>query len=197
MAQPLGYLKESPSQTAGPYVHIGLTPNALGLTGVYPADLGASMLTPAVEGERIRIEGRVFDGTGAPIKDGVVEIWQADANGRFGVNAEGFTGWGRSATDLDTGRFRFDTIKPGAVAMSDGRMQAPHIDFWIAARGVNLGLHTRLYFPDEEVANAADPLLSRLEHQSRAATLIARREGAGLIFDIHLQGADETVFLDI
>ncbi len=197
MAQALHYLKESPSQTAGPYVHIGLTPNALGLPGIFPADLGASMLAPGVTGERIRIEGRIFDGTGTPVKDGLVEIWQAGADGRYGASAEGFAGWGRSATNLDTGHFRFDTIKPGAVAMPDGRMQAPHISVWIAARGVNLGLHTRLYFPDEAEANAADPLLSRLEHQSRVQTLIARREGAVLIFDICLQGGNETVFLDI
>ena len=197
MAQLLASLKESPSQTAGPYVHIGLTPNALGLAGVFPADLGASMLSPATKGERIRIEGRVFDGAGVPIKDGLVEIWQADADGRYGVSADGFTGWGRAATNLDTGHFHFDTIKPGRVAMPDGRPQAPHISLWIAARGVNLGLHTRLYFPEETAANAADPLLSRLEHQSRAPTLIARREGAKLIFDIRLQGENETVFLDI
>ena len=197
MAQPLNYLRESPSQTAGPYVHIGLTPNALGIAGVYASDLGADMLTPSVKGTRIRIEGRIFDGVGAPVKDGLVEIWQADAAGRYGVNAEGFTGWGRCATDLATGRFDFDTIKPGRVAMPDGSLQAPHISLWIAARGVNLGLHTRLYFPDEAEANAADPLLSRLEHTNRAATLMARREGAALLFDIHLQGANETVFLDI
>ena len=137
------------------------------------------------------------DGTGTPVKDGLVEIWQVGADGRYGSSAEGFVGWGRSATDLDTGYFRFDTIKPGAVAMPDGRMQAPHISVWIAARGVNLGLHTRLYFPDEAEANAADPLLSRLEHQSRVQTLIARREGGKLIFDIRLQGENETVFLDI
>ena len=197
MTQALTYLKETPSQTAGPYVHIGLTPNALGLAGVYGADLGASMLSPALKGERIRIEGRIFDGADAPIRDGLVEIWQADAEGRYGANADGFTGWGRSATDLETGRFQFDTIKPGRVAMPDGRMRAPHINLWIVARGVNLGLHTRLYFPDEVDANAADPLLAKLEHQSRVATLIARCEGAALIFDIRLQGENETVFLDI
>ena len=197
MAQPLHTLKENPSQTAGPYVHIGLTPNALGLAGVYPSDLGSVMLTPAVKGTRISIEGRIFDGLGAPVKDGLVEIWQADADGRYGDNGEGFTGFGRCATDLGTGRFHFSTIKPGRVAMPDGRLQAPHISLWIAARGVNLGLHTRLYFPDEDEANAADPLLSRLEHASRATTLVARREGAALHFDIHLQGANETVFLDI
>ena len=197
MPQSLVHLKESPSQTAGPYVHIGLTPNALGIAGVFPVDLGATMLASATVGERIRIEGRVFDGLGAPVKDGLVEIWQADAQGRYGAHADGFTGWGRCATDLDTGLFRFDTIKPGRIAMPDGRLQAPHINVWIAARGVNLGLNTRLYFPDEAAANAADPLLSRLEHQSRVSTLIARREGAALIFDIRLQGENETVFLDI
>ena len=197
MAQALSYLRESPSQTAGPYAHIGLTPNALGLAGVYPADLGAAMLTPKTKGERIGIEGRIFDGAGLAIKDGVVEIWQADADGRYGADAAGFTGWGRCATALETGHFRFDTIKPGRVALPDGHLQAPHISVWIAARGVNIGLSTRLYFPDEAEANAADPLLSRLEHQSRAATLIARRDGALLVFDIRLQGEDETVFLDI
>lgn len=197
MTQALTYLKETPSQTAGPYVHIGLTPNALGLAGVYRADLGATMLTPALKGERIRIEGRIFDGANSPIRDGLVEIWQADAEGRYGANADSLTGWGRSATDLDSGRFHFNTIKPGRVSMPDGRMQAPHINLWIVARGVNLGLHTRLYFPDEVDANAADPLLAKLEHQSRVATLIARCEGAALIFDIRLQGENETVFLDI
>lgn len=197
MAQALHYLKESPSQTAGPYVHIGLTPNAVGLGGVFPHDLGAVMLTPAVKGERIRIEGRIFDGVGQPIRDGLVEIWQADAQGVYGTNSDGFTGWGRSATDLETGVFAFDTIKPGRVPMPDGRMQAPHVSLWIAARGVNLALHTRLYFPDEAAANASDPLLMQLEHKSRVATLIARRDGAVLLFDIRLQGEDETVFLDI
>lgn len=197
MAQPLSHLKESPSQTSGPYAHIGLTPNALGLAGVFPADLGAVMLTPDAAGERIRIEGRIFDGAGLAIKDGLVEIWQADADGRYGANSPGFTGWGRCATDMETGHFRFDTIKPGQVRMPDGRLQAPHVSLWIAARGVNIALHTRLYFPDEAEANAADPLLSRLEHQSRAATLVARRDGALLIFDIRLQGEGETVFLDI
>lgn len=197
MAQPLVYLQESPSQTAGPYVHIGLTPNMLGLRGIFPQDLGAAMLTPATAGERIRIEGRILDGTGQPVRDGLVEIWQADAQGSYATNADGFTGWGRSATDLDTGAFGFDTIKPGRVAMPDGRMQAPHVSLWIVARGINLGLHTRLYFPEEDQANAADPLLMQLEHRSRVSTLIARREGARLHFDIRLQGAHETVFLDI
>ena len=104
--QPLGRLRESPSQTAGPYVHIGCTPNAAGIEGVYPADLGAVMRTGPVRGKAITLRGRVLDGLGAPLRDAVVEVWQADAEGRF-AGQEGadpsFTGWGRSAGDPETG----------------------------------------------------------------------------------------------
>jgi protocatechuate 3,4-dioxygenase alpha subunit len=98
---------------------------------------------------------------------------------------------------MDDGRYSFQTVKPGPVPYPDGRMQAPHISFWIVARGINIGLHTRMYFPEEEAANAADPLLGRIEHRYRVPTLIASREGSTYSFDIRLQGENETVFLDI
>jgi protocatechuate 3,4-dioxygenase alpha subunit len=204
MVQPLGYLKESPSQTAGPYVHIGLTPNACGIGGVYPDDLGAAMVNERTLGRRISITGRVIDGTGTPLRDALIEIWQADANGLYNSPSElrgsadpNFTGWGRQATDAETGQYRFHTIKPGQVPFRDGRLMAPHISFWIVARGINLGLNTRLYFDDEATANAEDPVLARIEHRVRVETLIARAEGDHYRFDIHLQGEKETVFFDI
>jgi protocatechuate 3,4-dioxygenase alpha subunit len=99
---------------------------------------------------------------------------------------------------MDTGAFRFDTVRPGRVAWPDGRMQAPHITVWIVARGINVGLHTRIYFADEEAANAEDPILSRLEHRDRVSTLLAQRATNGEFrFDIHLQGPHETIFFDI
>jgi protocatechuate 3,4-dioxygenase alpha subunit len=204
MAQKLGYLKESPSQTAGPYVHIGCTPNFCGLEGVYPVDLGASMVNDRTRGERITITGRIFDGLDAPLRDALVEIWQADCDGLYNSPSEtrgsadpNFTGWGRSATDMETGVYSFETIKPGRVPFYDGRLQAPHVTFWIVARGINIGLHTRMYFGDEAAANAEDPLLARVEHKARVATLIAPRDGNTYTFDIRLQGEDETIFLDI
>ncbi|SFZ84765.1 protocatechuate 3,4-dioxygenase alpha subunit [Devosia enhydra] len=204
MPQPLNLLKETPSQTAGPYVHIGLTPNFCDITGVYPEDLGTVMVGEATKGERITVTGRIFDGTGTPLRDGLIEIWQADASGRYpgptdprGGADPHFTGWGRCPADGETGVYRFETIKPGRVPWPDGRMQAPHISFWIVARGINLGLNTRLYFPEESAANAEDPLLKRLEHQARVPTLVGKREGQTITFDIHLQGPQETIFFDI
>ncbi|AZO37449.1 protocatechuate 3,4-dioxygenase subunit alpha [Mesorhizobium sp. M2A.F.Ca.ET.037.01.1.1] len=203
MAQSLDQLKESPSQTAGPYVHIGLTPNFCGIGGVYASDLGSTMLNDETKGERIDLRIRVLDGTGTPLKDALIEIWQADASGLYNSPAEmrgaadpNFLGWGRQPTDMETGICRFQTIKPGRVPFRDGRLMAPHITLWIVARGINTGLHTRLYFADEEKANAEDPILARIEHRLRVPTLIAERQGDTYVFDIHLQGEKETVFFD-
>ncbi|WP_183919071.1 protocatechuate 3,4-dioxygenase subunit alpha [Rhizobium lentis] len=202
--QQLGYLKETPSQTAGPYVHIGLTPNFCDITGVYDSDLGVAMVNDKTLGERITVTGRIFDGAGALVRDAVVEIWQADSAGLYNSPSEmrgaadpNFTGWGRCPTRAEDGVYSFETVKPGRVPFTDGRRQAPHITVWIVARGINIGLQTRMYFPEETEANAADPLLSRIEHRERVATMVATRDGAICHFDIHLQGPDETVFLDI
>jgi len=204
MVQKLDYLRESPSQTAGPYVHIGCMPNFTGIN-IYGGDLGTSMKTGPVQGAEIAITGIVYDGTGTPLRDAMVEIWQPDAAGLFpsanetrGHPDPNFVGWGRSPGDMTTGEFRFETVKPGAVPWPDGRMQAPHITAWIVARGINIGLHTRIYFEDEEDANAADPILTRIEHQNRIPTLLARKTNGGEYrFDIHLQGPHETIFFDI
>lgn len=204
MPQSLHMLKETASQTAGPYVHIGCTPNFLGMSGVFPEDLGTAMVNEKTKGERITVRGQVFDGTGTPLRDALLEIWQADADGLYNSPSElrgsadpHFTGWGRQPTDLETGVFNFETIKPGRVPFVDGRMQAPHIAVYIVARGINLGLNTRMYFADEEAANAEDPLLGRLEHKVRVPTLIAPRDGDAYTFNIHLQGERETIFFDI
>ena len=208
MPQTLNRLKESPSQTAGPYVHIGTNPNWVEIAGVWDADLGLKLVGPEAAGERILVTGRIFDGAGQPLTDALVEIWQADAAGLYNSPEEKrgqadphFTGWGRQPTDKTTGAFLFETIKPGRVPFTDGRLMAPHITVWIVARGINIGLHTRLYFGDEAEANAADPVLGRIEHRDRVRTLVAARDEAhGLArytFDIRLQGPDETVFFDI
>lgn len=203
MVQSLDRLKESPSQTAGPYVHIGLTPNFGGITGVYETDLGAVLVNDKTQGERIEIKLRLIDGSGTPLKDALVEIWQADAAGLYNSPSEmrgaadpAFSGWGRRPVDMN-GECVFETIKPGSVPFNDGRLMAPHVTVWIVARGINIGLHTRMYFADEEAANAEDPVLARIEHRSRVATLIAPRDGDTYTFDIHLQSERETVFFDI
>jgi protocatechuate 3,4-dioxygenase, alpha subunit len=204
MVQQLGYLKETPSQTAGPYVHIGCTPNFCEITGVYENDLGISMVNDKTLGERITLRGRVFDGTGTPLRDALLEIWQADAEGLYNSPSElrgtadpNFTGWGRCPTDMETAEYRFETVKPGQVPFKDGRMMAPHVTVWIVARGINIGLQTRIYFDDEKEANDKDPILQRIEHRNRVPTLIAKRDGSSYVFDIYLQGDKETIFFDV
>lgn len=202
----LNYLRETPSQTAGPYVHIGLAPGAAGFD-IYEQELGWDIAGPNAKGERIRVEGLVIDGTGSPIKDVMLETWQANADGYYahpeggGAVEDGFRGWGRVITEFETGEWAFDTVKPGAVIDSAGKTHAPHINLWIVARGINLGLNTRLYFDDEAAANAADPVLNMIEWAVRRPTLIAKRgERDGKIvyrFDVRIQGEGETVFFDI
>ncbi|MDZ4094673.1 MAG: protocatechuate 3,4-dioxygenase subunit alpha [Paracoccaceae bacterium] len=201
--QKLDYLKETPSQTAGPYVHIGLAPGAAGFD-IYRRELGGDIAGPDAHGPRIRVEGVVYDGTGAPVKDVLIEVWQADAAGihahpedpRAARVAQGFRGWGRVIADFETGLWGFDTVKPGSVMGRGGRPMTPHLNLWIVARGINIGLNTRMYFDDED--NSADPVLGLIEQTHRRATLIARHTDPGHYwFDIHLQGADETVFFDI
>lgn len=206
MVQKIEYLKETPSQTAGPYVHIGLAPGAAGFD-IYKEELGWDIAGPNAKGERIRVEGIVIDGTGSPVKDVLLEAWQANADGIYahpehpGDVEEGFRGWGRVITDFDTGEWGFDTVKPGPVMGRSGRPMAPHINLWIVARGINLGLNTRIYFDDEAEANAADPVINLIEWESRRATLLAKRqERDGKVvyrFDVRLQGDNETVFFDI
>jgi protocatechuate 3,4-dioxygenase alpha subunit len=204
------YLKETPSQTAGPYVHIGLIPHQAGFA-IFENDFSNVLAGADTKGERIRIEGRIYDGAGALARDVLVEIWQANAAGRYNHPADrqeskpldpSFRGWGRTGTDFATGVYAFETVKPGPVEGRRGhRPMAPHINVWIAARGINVGLQTRLYFSDEPDANAADPVLNIIEPAIRRETLIAHREERDgqvvYVFDIRLQGEAETVFFDV
>ena len=206
MPQTLDYLKETPSQTAGPYVHIGLAPGAAGFE-IYKQELGWDIAGPNAKGERIRVEGVVIDGMGAPIKDVMLEVWQANADGNYphpeggGPVEDGFRGWGRVITDFETGEWGFDTVKPGPTRGRNIGTQAPHLNLWIVARGINIGLHTRMYFEDEADANAKDPVLNIIEWENRRGTLIGKRterDGTPVYrFEIKLQGEDETVFFDV
>lgn len=190
----------TPSATVGPFFLFGLVPSTYGGEDVITNNL----VTPDASGEKIRIEGRVLDGDGAPIPDAMLEIWQADAAGRYAHPADtralpnaAFKGFGRSPTDTE-GRYAFDTIKPGAVPGPNGRMQAPHIAVNLFSRGVLKQMVSRIYFSDE-AANAADPVLE-LVPPARRATLIAPREerdGAPVYrLDFKLQGDGETVFFE-
>lgn len=207
MAQKLGYLHETASQTAGPYVHIGLAPGAAGFE-IFEQELGWDIAGPNAGGERITVEGIVYDGAGAAVKDVLIEVWQANANGAYahpedpsGEVEAGFRGWGRVISDFDSGVWSFDTVKPGPVRGRSGLPMAPHLSLWIVARGINIGLHTRMYFSDEDAANAKDPVINSVEVPERRKTLVATRgEKDGKVvyrFDIRLQGDDETVFFDI
>ena len=190
----------TPSATVGPFFLFGLIPSTYGGTDIITNNL----VTPDASGEKIRIEGRVLDGDGVPIPDTMLEIWQADAAGRYAHPADrralpnaAFKGFGRSQTD-EAGRYSFDTIKPGAVPGPNGKMQAPHIAVNLFSRGVLKQMVTRIYFSDEG-ANGSDPILGLIP-QERRATLVARREEQGGVpvyrFDFKLQGDDETVFFE-
>ena len=201
-------LHETPSQTGGPYVHIGLLPQQANIE-VFENNFNNQLVKENTLGERIRLEGQVFDGLGLPLRDVLIEIWQADANGVYPSAADiqgkavdpNFLGWGRTGADFETGFWSFNTIKPGSVPGRKGTTQAPHIALIIFARGINIGLNTRVYFEDEAEANAQDPVLKGIEWAPRRQTLIAKREERdGEVvyrFDIRVQGEDETVFLDI
>lgn len=187
----------TPSSTVGPFFLFGLVPSSLGGTDIVTANL----VTPDVSGQHIRIEGRVLDGDRAPVPDALIEIWQADAQGRYPCAGErantAFKGIGRCPTD-DEGRYGFDTIKPGAVPGPNGAMQAPHVVVNLFARGVLRQMVTRIYFEDEP-ENASDPVLAMVP-KDRRATLVARRSERGGLpvytFVFRLQGDDETVFFE-
>jgi protocatechuate 3,4-dioxygenase alpha subunit len=199
MVQKLDTLVETPSQTAGPYVHIGCMPTYAGNAGAYDVEIGQSPIADGAKGEVIEITGEVIDGTGWALRDAMLESWQADAAGIFpgqdGADPK-VSGYCRFAADADSGKFTLRTIKPGPVKGRGGVVQAPHISVWVVARGINVGLQTRIYFEDED--NGSDPLLNRIEQRNRVDTLIAKKTGDGqYTFDVVLQGDNETVFLDI
>jgi len=165
-------LAPTPSQTVGPFFWLGL------------CERPSSELVAPAEPGALRIAGRVLDGAGEPVPDSMVEIWQADADGVYRPDF----GWGRCGTDPD-GRYSFLTVKPGPV---EG--QAPHLVVLVFARGLLKPVLTRMYFPDEEAANAADPVLAALPGPDERATLIASAEDGDLRFDMRLQGNRQTTF---
>ena len=181
---------QSASQTAGPYVHIGCTPSFAGLKNKYDGhDLGAEMFSSDTSGLLITIKGRIFDGEGMPVTDAMLEFWQADASGQYAPQG-GSQGWARRAVDAELAGYSLQTILPAAIGED-----APHIKVWVVARGINLGLHTRIYFDGQ--ANADDPVLTSINDPVRKSTLIAIRDGESYNFDIHLQGENEKVFLNV
>jgi protocatechuate 3,4-dioxygenase alpha subunit len=194
---------ETPSQTVDPYFAIGLTPQLFARRAIATP----SLCGPDTPGERIRLMGRVLDGAGKPVEDAMIEIWQADAEGRYRHPADqrpgstldpDFRGFGRAGTTA-SGDYFFDTVKPGPVPGPGNTLQAPHLNVAVFSRGMLTHAFTRIYFDDEANANGNDPVLSTID-QARRGTLIARRKNtpAGAVYrlDLHLQGKDETVFLD-
>jgi protocatechuate 3,4-dioxygenase alpha subunit len=195
---------QTPSQTVGPFFAYALTPEIYRYP--YRSAVTDRLVQSSTEGQRIRVEGRVLDGNGEPIQDAMIEVWQANARGRYNHPADDrsdnlldpdFRGFARTGTGADPQcRFVFDTVKPGAVG--DG--QAPHLNLIVFMRGLISHLYTRIYFSDETEANAADPVLARVP-PDRRHTLIAQRDetpgGAVYRLDIHMQGPDETVFFDV
>jgi protocatechuate 3,4-dioxygenase, alpha subunit len=181
----------TPSQTIGPFFAVGL---------IWPD--GPDVVAEGAPGA-VRIGGRVLDGAGEPVADALVETWQADPAGCFahpddprGPATSGFRGFGRSATDAE-GRWAVRTVKPGALPAPDGGTEAPHLDVSVFARGLLGRVVTRIYFPDEADANAADPVLGSIPDPAARARLVAVPDTDGLRFDIHLQGDQETPFLAI
>lgn len=196
----MSQLKQTPSQTVGPYFAYGLTPAQYGydLKNLFSAVLAQ----PQAMGEHIRISGQVFDGAGQTVGDALLEISQPDASGQpvscvADAEAKGFSGFGRCGTGtLPQHHYAFDTVKPAAAAPG----QAPFINVCLTMRGLLVHSFTRIYFDDEAVANSQDAVLASVPAERRA-TLIARREASGTgplyRFDIHMQGEQETVFFDL
>lgn len=187
-------LTPTASQTVGPYLHLGLTPITI-----------TDIAKDAGKGEKIVISGRVVDGEGQPIPDALLEFWQANADGKYAHPDDTqdkpldgkFIGFGRMPTDKE-GRFSFTTVKPGAVPGPGNSLQAPHIVVCLFMRGMLKHLYTRIYFSDENAANANDPVLGLIEDAARRPTLIAERQNgkAEYRWDIVMQGKGETVFFD-
>ncbi len=195
-------LPETPSQTAGPYVHIGLALAAAG-NPTRDQEVWNEMARDDAPGEHILLIGNVYDGNGHLVRDSFLEFWQADHEGVYDPVYDvekPFNGFGRTATTFDAGEWSLKTVKPGVVKNAAGVPMAPHINVSLFARGINIQLQTRLYFDDEAQANAADPVLNLIEQPERRQTLVARScevDGrTAYRFDIRIQGEGETVFFD-
>lgn len=179
-------LPPTPAQTVGPYFGMALTPE------------GSSRLVPEPHPDAILISGTLTDGAGGPVKEGMIEIWQADPDGRYPdqpLPVDGFTGLGTCHAS-DEGSYEFITLKPGPVPAPGGGNQAPHINVAVNGLGILKPLRTRIYFSDEPVANAEDPVLRSVDEERRAL-LVARVDGQKATFDIRLQGENETPFFEV
>lgn len=190
-------LGETPSQTVGPFFSIGLSGEGENV-----------LVSDGVKGDRIKLVGRVLDGEGQAVGDALIELWQANFLGRYRHPDDtrdelelehGFTGFGRAATEFETGEYWFETVKPGPVPDPEGEMQAPHLNLIVQARGMLNPLFTRVYFPDEEIANQSDLVLRMVPKDRRDTLLAVAEDGDPPVyrFDIRLQGKGETVFLDV
>ena len=184
-------LDETPFQTAGPFLHIGCTPNAIKIKKLYQNDLGETPFKNKNDSELITIEGSVFDGNGIPLDDVMLETWQCDEKGEFREDR----GFARFIPNNLTKKFRLQTVKPGSFKGFDGKIHSPHISLSISSRGLNMTLNTRIYFEDDELKN--DPLLSMINNCNVNSLIAKKISKHSYLFDIFLQGEEETIFLDI
>ena len=183
-------LIDTPSQTAGPFLHIGCTPRITGIN-IFKSELGMKPFQDISDNEAINIKGKIYDGNGEPIIDAMIETWQCDANGKYSSNQ----GFARIVTDFKTGEYQLKTIRPGSEINTDGYLSASYITFWIVARGMNRPLITRMYFLENDLKN--DLMFQNLNIEHRLKTLIPHTEDEkNFVFDIHLHGKKETIFFE-
>ncbi|MEE2775117.1 MAG: protocatechuate 3,4-dioxygenase subunit alpha [Pseudomonadota bacterium] len=186
-------LQQTPSQTVGPFFAYGLTSEQYGYD--YPSVVSPKMIKGNLKGTRIRLSGRVFDGENNPLNDAVLEIFQADPNGNYGTKTnEGIFGFGRSGTGANLDHtYNFETLKPG----SNAKTEAPHLNLTLFARGIQNHLYTRIYFPEDKSLFETDHVLKKLNSSLRQRLTARSTEPGHYVFDIYLQGKNETVFFDV
>ena len=184
--------QETSFQTAGPFLHIGCMPNSIGIKGIYSNDIGIRPFEE-INDDLITIQGSVYDGNEEALDDVLLETWQSDKDGKYSSDR----GFARFAPDKITKQFKLTTVKPGLVKNFDGSIQSPHILLSLSSRGLNMTLNTRIYFEDDDLTN--DPLMALIrKRKNNIDSLIAKKiNKTNYIFNIFLQGKNETVFLDI
>ena len=185
--------KETPFQTAGPFLHIGCLPNFIGIPGIYKNDIGANPFPEKKDKDFIKISGSILDGNGEAVDDVLLETWQCDEDGNY----FGHNGFARFVPDKVTKKFSLTTIKPGSVKNFDGKLYSPHISLLISSRGLNMTLNTRIYFDDDNLTN--DPLISFIMNNNNdISSLLAKKiDKNDYLFNVFLQGDKETIFFDL
>ena len=184
-------LNETVSQTAGPFVQIGCTPNLIGIKNIFNSDLGSKTFKNLERKNKINISGRVFDGDNKALLDVMIETWQCNAKGIYSSD-EGF---GRITSNWISGKYSFNTLKPGFNKNYDGTLQSPHIMFMIFARGINTPLITRMYFNKAELKKDIK-IYSRVKNKNKDSLIANKIDVNSYLFDIYLQGSKETIFFD-